>query len=86
MRIESLRIFERVATEWLSRRGRCHPNLWGIVALTYWSYVIIPAGRAVGDGRPLTVDARVGIQLRAAANPFYTGKTKLVLTPAVIGA
>ncbi len=85
LKLESLPIIAQAATDWLSRRGEGHPNLWGIVVLTYWSYSVIPAGRRVGDGMPLTVNSHMGVQLRVAENPHYTGIPRIRLSPYALG-
>ena len=81
MRVESLPVFDGVARDWLARRGRVHPYLWGIVAQTFWSYSIIPAGRSVGDGAPISIDAHMGVRLSLVENPHYIGVPRLVPAP-----
>ena len=80
MELECLTSIARVAHRWLERKGAAHPNCWGILAMTFLTYSRIPVDRAVGDGAPLTVDARAGVHLGAAVNSYYTGPVRLVLS------
>jgi hypothetical protein len=81
LQLESLPVFARVAEEWLTIKGRNHPNLWGIVGLTFWSYTRVPEGRRVGDGAEVEVSSHMGVRLAAAENPHYTGGPRIVFTP-----
>lgn len=79
--LASLPSIARVARRWLERKGQDHRNCWGILVLTYLTYSRMPAGRAFGDGKPLTVDARAGVHLAFAKNPHYDGAVDIVFTP-----
>jgi len=81
LRVESLEVIQRAAGEWLQTHGRWHPNIWGIAVLTYWTYTLGPPPQSTPHGEPVEVNARAGVQLRAAENPFYTGPIRIVLTP-----
>ena len=81
MRVESLPVFENVAMDWLRTHGEGHSLVWGIIAQTFWAYSITPPGRRIGDGAPMTVDGRIGVQLRMVRNPRYSGSVQLSPAP-----
>jgi hypothetical protein len=81
MRVETLPVFETTALEWLRSHGAGHPNLWGIIAQTFWTYSITPPGRTIGDGAPMTIDGRMGVRLRMVRNPSYAGSVQLAPAP-----
>lgn len=81
LKVESLSVIQRMAERWLALRGRGHPTIWGIAALTYWTYTLGPPPRPSPEGRPAEVHARAGVQLRAAENPYYTGHLRIALSP-----
>jgi hypothetical protein len=83
LKVESLEVIRQSAEEWLAQRGRSHPNIWGIAALTYWTYTLGRTPRDAAPGESVEVHARGGVQLRAAENPFYSGRLRMVLTPYV---
>ncbi|MGP8110095.1 MAG: hypothetical protein ACLQD9_05230 [Thermoplasmata archaeon] len=83
LKVESLDVIQRAAGGWLRSHGRTHPNIWGIAVLTYWAYTLGPPPQVTPPGEIVEVNARAGIQLRAAENPSYTGPIRLVLTPYV---
>ena len=82
LQVESLDVIRSAAEDWLSTHGRSHRNIWGIAALTYWTYTLGPTP-VFDTGEPVEIHARGGVQLRAAENPFYEGNVRIILTPYV---
>jgi len=81
LRVESLDVIQASAVDWLAAHGRTHPNVWGIAALTYWTYTLGFPAQELLSGRGVEIHARGGIQLRAAENPYYGGPIRILLTP-----
>jgi hypothetical protein len=84
LKLESLDTIQRASEEWLSRRGPTHPNVWGIAAISYWTYTLNPPGRVQPEAGAREVHGRAGVQLRFAKNPHYTGHIEIIPTPYVL--